>query len=437
ATVAPANATDRAVSWKSSNTSVATVDASGKVTAVAAGTATITATAGGKSATVIVTVTKDAPVVVPVTSVAISGTGVSGNRATIKVGAGLALSATVLPANATDKTVTWKSTNAAVASVDANGNVRGLKAGNAGITATAGGKSASIIVTVQEDGPVLQSIQITGEGVENNALSTPAGETAQLKIQATPAGASVTPAYWSSSDTSIATVDGNGKVVAKKMGTVAITATAGGKTASIILTVTRPNTRFADVLKTHHFYNDIEWLASNNITTGYPGGWFRPEENTTREQTVVFLYRLAVKHGDTSAANFKPTDADYQKFPDVKKNTPGAKEILWAASKGITTGRTDGTFGGTLPVTRAEMITFLNRFSIVLGDANAKNFRPSSVDYMKFSDVKIGAFAAREILWGVDAGIVNGGTGSFKSNDSTPREQMAAFLHRLDNYLNK
>ncbi|MEE0971403.1 MAG: Ig-like domain-containing protein, partial [Bifidobacterium ruminantium] len=87
ATVAPANATDRAVSWKSSNAAVATVDASGKVTAVKAGTATITATAGGKSASVKVTVTKDdTPVVVPVQSVSISGTGVSGGKATINVG---------------------------------------------------------------------------------------------------------------------------------------------------------------------------------------------------------------------------------------------------------------------------------------------------------------------------------------------------------------
>ncbi|MEY8564939.1 Ig-like domain-containing protein, partial [Bifidobacterium pseudolongum] len=149
ATVAPANATDRAVSWKSSDTSVATVDASGTVKAVKAGTATVTATAGGQSASVTVTVIKDEPVIVPVSSVSISGTGVSGNRASIKVGAGLALSATVLPVDATDRAVSWKSTNSAVATVDADGNVRGVAAGNAGITATAGGKSASIIVTVQ------------------------------------------------------------------------------------------------------------------------------------------------------------------------------------------------------------------------------------------------------------------------------------------------
>ena len=436
ATVSPSNATDRAVSWKSSNTAVATVDASGNVKAVKAGTATVTATAGGKSASVKVTVSAQ-QTIIPVQSVSISGTGVSGGRATINVGAGLNLTATVSPSNATDKTVTWTTSNAAVATVDANGSVRGVKAGNAAITATAGSKTTSVIVTVKENGQVLQSIRITGDGVANNKLSVAAGESAQLGIQATPANASTTPTYWSSSDTSIAVVTGSGKVTTKKMGTVAITVTASGKTDAIVLTVTKPNTRFSDVLKSHHFYNDIEWLAKKGITTGYSDGTFRPEDNTSRAQTVVFLYRLAVQRGDKDAANFKPTESDYKRFPDVKQNTFGAKEILWAASKGITTGRADGTFGGDASVTRDQMITFLNRFAGVLGDANAKSFRPSSGDYMKFSDVKIGTFAAREILWGVNAGIVNGGTGAFNGSASTAREQMAAFLHRLDNYLTK
>ncbi|KFI54244.1 putative S-layer y domain protein [Bifidobacterium choerinum] len=361
----------------------------------------------------------------------------SGGKATINVGAGLSLNATVAPSNATDRTVAWKSTNAAIASVDANGNVRGLKAGSAGITATAGGKSASIIVTVNEVGPVLQSIQITGNGVANNKLSTPAGETAQLKVQATPADATVTPAYWSSSDTSIATVDGNGKVATKKMGIVAITVTTGGKTASIVLTVTKPSTRFTDVPKTHHFYNDIEWLASTGITTGYHDGTFSPAKETTRAQTVVFLHRMAVQRGDKDAATFTPTDADYKKFSDVNKDTFGAKEILWAASKGITTGRYDGTFGGDEAVTRDQMVTFLWRFAVDQGDTAAKSYHPTTSDYLKFSDVKVGTFAAKEILWGSNVGIVNGNGGKFSGGDATLREQMAAFLHRLDTHLNK
>ena len=237
ATVSPSNATDRAVSWKSSNTSVATVDASGTVKAVKAGTATVTATAGGKSATVTVTVKGEDPVV-PVQSVSISGTGVSGGKATINVGAGLNLSATVSPSNATDRTVTWRSSDDSVATVSSTGSVRGLKAGTAVVTATAGGKSNSVIVTIQAADPALQSIAITGSGVSNGKLSMPATTSRQLGYQVSPSNAVVGAVYWSSSDTSVATVDGAGKVTAKAEGMVVITVTSGGRNASVVVTVT-------------------------------------------------------------------------------------------------------------------------------------------------------------------------------------------------------
>ena len=145
ATVAPSNATDRAVSWKSSNTSVATVDASGNVKAVKAGTAMVTATAGGKSASVKVTVASG--------YVAVSSVSISGGSFSLKAGASRKLSATVAPSNATDRAVSWKSSNTSVATVDASGTVKAVKAGTATITATAGGKSASVTVTVTAGSP--------------------------------------------------------------------------------------------------------------------------------------------------------------------------------------------------------------------------------------------------------------------------------------------
>ena len=85
---------------------------------------------------------------VPVSSVSISGDGVSGGKLSLKKGASAQLSATVSPSNATDRTVAWSSSNAAVASVDKSGKVTGVKAGTATITATAGDKSASVQLTV-------------------------------------------------------------------------------------------------------------------------------------------------------------------------------------------------------------------------------------------------------------------------------------------------
>ena len=150
ATVKPDNATNKTVSWDSSDNSVAKVS-DGKVTALKAGTATITATAGDISSLITVTV---ADVPVPVTSVSVSGDGVSGGKLSLKSGASVQLTATVRPDNATDRKVTWTSSDSSVANVMGTGVVTaGSKAGKATVTATAGGKSASVEVTVEAQDP--------------------------------------------------------------------------------------------------------------------------------------------------------------------------------------------------------------------------------------------------------------------------------------------
>ncbi|MFB0973257.1 MAG: Ig-like domain-containing protein, partial [Bacteroidales bacterium] len=140
ATVSPSDATDKSVSWSSSNSSIASVDQNGLVTAVAAGSATITVTTtdGSKMATCNVTVSQ------PVTSITISQA-----TATILKGASIQLSATVYPDNADDKSVTWSSSATSVATVDQTGYVTGVAAGSATITVKAkNGVSATSVVNV-------------------------------------------------------------------------------------------------------------------------------------------------------------------------------------------------------------------------------------------------------------------------------------------------
>lgn len=143
ATVSPDNATDKTVTWTSSDESIATVDENGKVTAVKEGTVIITATCGDKNATCSVTVKANEVPEVPVTKVTLDQTSAS-----IKVGENVTFKATVTPDNATDKTVTWRSSDESIATVDANGKVTALKEGEVTITATCGDQSASATVTV-------------------------------------------------------------------------------------------------------------------------------------------------------------------------------------------------------------------------------------------------------------------------------------------------
>ncbi|HIR29764.1 MAG TPA: Ig-like domain-containing protein [Candidatus Coproplasma stercorigallinarum] len=146
ATVTPGNATDKTVTWSTSNEAIATVSG-GVVTGVKAGEVTITAKAGDKSATCTVTVTAAAtePEVVPVTGVTLSQTAV-----TLDIDQSITLTATVAPENATNKAVRWASDKTDVATVDANGKVTAVAAGTANITVTTadGGKTATCAVTV-------------------------------------------------------------------------------------------------------------------------------------------------------------------------------------------------------------------------------------------------------------------------------------------------
>ena len=146
ATVTPGNATDKTVTWSTSNEAIATVSG-GVVTGVKAGEVTITAKAGDKSATCTVTVTAAStePEVVPVTGVTLNQTAV-----TLDIDQSITLTATVAPENATNKAVTWASDKTDVATVDANGKVTAVAAGTANITVTTqdGGKTATCVVTV-------------------------------------------------------------------------------------------------------------------------------------------------------------------------------------------------------------------------------------------------------------------------------------------------
>ena len=147
ASVKPTNATDKSVTWSSSDTKVATVDKNGNISAKAAGTATITAkSSNGKSATLKVSVTAKSdtkPQDIPVTEL-----NLSTNKVEVEVGATVTVTASV-NSDATNKSVSWKSDNENVASVT-NGVIKGVSAGTATITVTAGNISKSISVTVKQ-----------------------------------------------------------------------------------------------------------------------------------------------------------------------------------------------------------------------------------------------------------------------------------------------
>ena len=224
ATVLPEDADIKEVVWESGNTAVATVDANGKVSPVAEGTAVITAAAKGtdKSASCTVTVTyKD------VESVTVSPSTMS-----LYIGEKGSLTATVQPEYAKDKTVTWASADESIATVSQNGQVTAVAIGTVEITATAGQKTGKCTVNVI-------SRLVTSVTLDKSSLSMTLFTNEKLTATVTPNNAEDGNVEWTSSDPEVASVDENGNVSSLKPGTTVITAKAGNYSASCNVTVNK------------------------------------------------------------------------------------------------------------------------------------------------------------------------------------------------------
>lgn len=211
AIVVPSNASITALQWSSADPAIATVDQSGQVTGVAAGTARITASAtdgSGVSRTVDVLVKN-----VAITDIQLEG-------ATLNVGENKQLTATVVPSNATNPVLQWSSAEPGIVIVDQNGQITGVAPGTARITASAtDGSGISRTVDV-----LVNKVAVTDILLEGTTLIV--DESKQLNATIVPSNASITTLQWSSANPGIVTVDQSGQVTGVAAGTAQITASA-------------------------------------------------------------------------------------------------------------------------------------------------------------------------------------------------------------------
>ncbi len=256
------------------------------------------------------------------------------NKSYLKITAGstAALKPIFTPADTDYKELTWKSSDGAIASVDADGNVTGKKVGKVTITATVKRKtSLSAKCTVD--------ILFTDVTNTNNAAYIPIYSLVEKGI-----------------------VQGFGGVAFKPYDTVT--------RAQVVLFLWRaagmPAPRssmlnFKDVSEimalSLSYRRAIAWGNENGIVMGYtsPGpnqGKFKPNDPCTRGQIVTFLWRYSGQKAAKSGA---------KTFPDVPKDHKYYKAIMWASSYGITTGFSDGLFRPDQTCTRGQCVTFLYR----------------------------------------------------------------------------
>ena len=227
AVVTPAEKANTPVSWNVDNKEVLSVSETGLITALSEGTAVVTAAAGALTAEIIVTVRRP----IPVEELSFR----QGSSASIPlVDTAQSLAMDIVPPEAAEAGMMWKSSAPDIAAIDALGNITAKKLGTTIIAVSAGGKIASCEVTVRVPVPV-ESVSI-----DQNNLSLVIDSSETLSVTILPENADYDVIEWSSSDPSAASVNDSGQVFASEVGTASITAAAGGKSDTITVTVSLP-----------------------------------------------------------------------------------------------------------------------------------------------------------------------------------------------------
>ena len=429
ATITPSNATNQNVTWSSDNESVATVDQNGRVTAVAQGGATITAAVDGKSAECYVTVNAAAPV--PVTSVSLDKTSLG-----LTEGDTETLTATVEPSDATNKNVTWSTSDASIATVT-DGVVTAVAPGTATITVTTedGNKAATCAVTV-----TAATVPVTGVTLNKTSTSLYVGDTETLTPTITPDNATNKNVTWSSDDTSVATVDASGLVTAVARGTAVITATAAdgsGASASCTVTVSsylppaNPNYRITVEAAQGGTVTADPTAAKAGATVtltpvpdrGYQVGTVavtdRFGEAVAVTEQAGGTYTFTMPNGQvTVTVTFEQAPLP---FPDVTEGDWFYDAVRYAYETGLMDGVGDSLFAPNSDTTRAQLVTILYRLE---GE-------PEVSGTSGFTDVAADTWYTDAVAWAAANGIVNGVSETeFAPGKDITREQLATILFR-------
>lgn len=487
ANVLPEDFTDTLV-WESSDESVAQVDENGRVTAMNIGTATIRATAGSCSAQCVITVTKAVPV---------TGISLDVEAKTLDKGETDRLYVTVAPADATTMPE-WSSSKPSVVSVDESGNIKALKAGNALITVSADGISASCMVTVRVPATSIELYQASA--------MMKVGESMVLQAELLPADCTDS-IVWESQDATVATVNEKGRVQALKSGSTVITASANGMSAACVIKVEEAVTdiTLAETNKTISLGEEVylnAWLtpadstavmtwdssdestvtvdangrikgvgagtavitvsagtkkAQCTVTVTFPFSDVSVIKGNWKYDSIAYVYANGIMNGISGTDSFRPDasltrsmfatvlyrmagspDVTYSKrFSDVEDGKWYSAPIIWANDQKIVAGLSDGSYGIDMNITREQIAKMLCEYAKSQGyDVSVAASLAGYTD-----DETVSGWAVGYMQWAVGVGMISGkpnGDGSFRLDPKgeATRAECAAMLKRFQDKYN-
>lgn len=334
---------------------------------------------------------------------AVTGVTLDKESAELEVNGTLTLTATVVPENATNKNVTWSSSNETIATVN-NGIVTAMKAGMVTITVTTadGGYTATCDVTVTEHTPEqTHTVRLFANGgtVTPTELTVKHGETADLPVP-THSGSYEFEGWFTANNVKVT----KKTPIMDDMTLYAHWSYTGGTHVKPEEPDQKPETPvvdadFIDVRPSDWYYDAVAYVSENGIMTGVAEGVFNPDGTVTRAMVWTVLARM-------DGVNTEGGSSWY------------AKAQAWA----IDTGVSDGTDPNGA-ITREQLAAMLYRFEgspVVTGSLSAYP------DATAVSD-----WAADAMVWATETGLINGINGYLKPQDGATRAQLATMLMRF------
>ena len=318
----------------------------------------------------------------------------------------------------------WVIDKGEIASI-ADGRITAGNVGSGTLYSTVFSQGKAIPIRVVDE----NTIPIRDISIHVDKTTVQENKTLNLTVQYDPSDATENPSVkWHSSNPLVATVNDNGVVTGRSVGSAVIKATCENYTAEIRINVVEdpdaqcPSNRFGDLDKTLWYHEGVDFMLRNGYMQGTGQFSFEPYGTVTRGQVVTILY----------AMSGKPYVLRSSSFRDVSRLDWFGAPVAWAAANGIVAGYGDHRFGPNDNVTREQLVAILYKYT----QFKKYDLTMKSTGLDKYPDcASISNYAMIPMLWAVSNGVISGTDRGLEPTASANRAQVTVMMKAYNEHV--